>query len=267
MMRIVMGWSTSIALVALLAATPAAAQDDFVWSQDMERGSTLRVQGITGEIRAVAASGARAEVRGVKHGRRGDFEEVRILVQEDRNGFTVCAVYGQRDPVHCNQGDGDRDGRGSRRSIDVRVDFEVLVPEGVMFEGIMVTGDIEARDLRSNVEISTVTGDIFVSTSEVAEARTVTGRIEVEMGSTDFKDLEFATVSGNITVFLPSSINADIDFQSLMGDFESDFDLSIHSQKRRFIGSEFSGRLGSGGPELSFQTVTGDVELRRLRGN
>ena len=147
------------------------------------------------------------------------------------------------------------------------VDFEVVVPAGVMFEGVMVTGDIEARDLRSNVEISTVTGDIFVTTSEVAEARTVTGRIEVEMGSTDFEALEFTTVSGDITVFLPSSINADVDFQSVMGDFESDLDITIRSQERRFIGSEFSGRLGSGGPDMSFKTVTGDVELRRLRSN
>ena len=256
-----------MALVALLAAMPAAAQDDFAWSQEMERGSTLRVQGITGEIRAVAASGARAEVRGVKRGRSGDFEAVQILVQEDRNGFTVCAVYGQRDPVDCDQDDDERDDEWRRESIEVSVDFEVVVPEGVMFEGVMVTGDIEARDLRSDVEISTVTGDIFVSTSEVAEARTVTGRIEVEMRSSDFETLEFATVSGDITVFLPSSIDADVDFQSVMGDFESDFDLTIRSQERRFIGSEFSSRLGSGGPDMSFQTVTGDVELRRLRSN
>lgn len=261
---------TLLALVFLAGAAPLTAQEEpFDWSGRMGAGQVLEVKGIVGSIHAVLASGDQAEVVARKSGRRGDFGEVAIEVEELDDGFVICAVYGSwnHGKGHClpNRRDRNEDRERHRNvDIDVDVEFEVRVPAGVEFQGNMVSGGIEVEDLRSQVEVSTVSGDIFVSTSEMVWANSVAGDIEVEMGSFDWEDLEFSTVSGDITLWLPNDFGADIDFNSLSGDLETDFDLTIRNQRnRRWIGTDIEGSIGGGGRDLSISTVSGDVELRR----
>jgi hypothetical protein len=260
------------AAVAILAGTAPGiqAQDaSFRWQNDMRPGQVLEVRGIVGDIRAEPATGGRAEVVAEKHGRSRDFGDVEIRVEESRGGYVVCAVYHARDrqATGCDDhDDGDRD-RGRRRSIDVEVDYVVRVPVGVEFKAALVSGDIEARGLRSLVRANTVSGDIDVSTTEKAWANTVSGSIDVEMGSSEWSDLEFRTVSGDITLWLPAGLETDVDFQSLTGDIDSDFDITlVGRQKRSWIGSNVEGYIGDKGRRsLTFNTVSGDVRLRRGR--
>lgn len=262
-----------LAIVGLAVSLPLHAQDDtFEWSRPMREGQVLEVRGIVGSIRAVLSAGEQAEVVARKRGRRGDFEEVAIEVGERRDGWVVCAVYGSwnHGRGHCLPGGREDDDERQRRrdvDIDVDVEFEVRIPAGVQFDGGMVTGGIRVENVRSPVEVSTVSGNIFVSTSEMVWANSVSGDIEVEMGDFDWDDMEFSTVSGDITLWLPEDFAADIDFNSLSGDFETDFDLSVRSRRsRRWIGTDLRGTIGSGGRDLSINTISGDVALKRLRG-
>lgn len=66
-----------------------------------------------------------------------------------------------------------------RRSIDVEVDVEVQLPAGVEFIGSSVTGDVDVEDVRSDVSASSVSGDVFVSTSEVGRGSTVSGDVRL----------------------------------------------------------------------------------------
>ena len=267
------------ALLVLAFAAPSgganltAQEDTFEWSRGMGQGQVLEVRGIVGSIHAVLASGDRAEVVARKRGDRDDFGEVAIEVEELDDGFVICAVYGS-----WNHGEGRclRDGRdrrddedeGRHRDVDMDVDveFEVRVPAGVEFQGNMVSGEIEARDLRSEVDVATVSGNIFVSSTEMVWANSVSGDIEVEMGAFDGGEMEFSTVSGDITLWLPDNFGADLDFNSLSGDLSSDFDLTVSSRRnRRWIGTDIEGTIGGGGRELSLNTVSGDVDLRRTR--
>jgi len=128
----------------------------------------------------------------------------------------------------------------------------------------MVSGDIEVEDLRSEVEVNTVNGDIFVSTSEMAWANTVSGNIEIEMGDLGSEELEFNTVSGDITLWLPADFDADVRFSSLSGDLDSDFDMTLRNRREhRWIGSDIRATIGDGGQDLYFHTISGDVSLRR----
>jgi hypothetical protein len=246
------------------------AQDGrFEWSGELRKGQVLEVQGIVGEITAEYTSSATAEVVAVKEGRASDFDEVEIRVVEEREGYTICAVY----HAHAARGNGcdnthDGNDRGDRHhSIDVEVNYVVRVPAGVDFHGGMVSGDVSADRLRSDVHANTVNGDIHVSTTETAWGNTVSGSMEIEMGATDWRELEFHTVSGDITLWLPAGIDTDVDFGSLSGDLDSDFDITMTGrQSRRWVGSEVEGHIGSrGARSLSLNTVSGDVRLRRAR--
>ncbi len=188
--------------------------------------------------------------------------------------MTICAVYPERrssrrssrrsEPYECRPG-------GWRNNVniddvDVDVDFEVRVPSGVRFTGRTISGDVEAEDLGAFVLARTVSGDIYVSTSDLADAVTVSGSIEVAMGRADWSgDLEFHTVSGDITISFPESLNTKIEFESLSGDMDSDFPITITSRRNRWIGGRISGTIGEGGRSLSLKTVSGDVRLQRGR--
>ncbi len=268
-----MRWTTRVlAGFGVLASTASvgAAQDTFEWSEAMSAGDRLRVQGIVGEIRAEYTSGDRAEVVARKEGRSRDFDQVEIRTERRGDEVVVCAVY-RPDRVRgegcSNDHDDDRGrDRRNRRSIEVEVDFVVRVPAGVDFSAAMVSGDVFADDLRSNVEATTVNGDIDVSTSGRAEGKTVSGSIDIAMGSSDWRELDFGTVSGDITLWLPEGIETDVDFQSLSGDMRSDFDIATTRAGSRWIGSNVEGYIGSQGQRsLSFNTVSGDVRLRRPR--
>lgn len=260
---------TGLALGAFLAtgAGVLQAQDAVTeWSGRISSGDFLEVRGISGDIRAVLASGATAEVVAEKRGRERDFDEVEIRIEEVRGGVVVCAVYHPRaGETSCDQRDRDDDHDRRRRNIDVSVDFEVRVPSGVEFIAAMVSGDIEADGLRSDVDASTVSGSVFVSTTGVGRGSTVSGEIEVEMQSNDWDELHYSTVSGDITIWMADNVDTDVEFESLSGDFRSDFDVTVRRSRDRFVGSEFSGTIGDGGRKLSFNTVSGDVRLKRLR--
>jgi hypothetical protein len=260
-----------LALFALIVLPAGAAlgQDTFDWSARMSSGQNLVVKGIVGSIRTTLASGDQAEVVAHRRGDRDDFHHVAIEVEEDGDYIYVCAVYGDwkhgQGRCHPDYRHRDDDERHRGVDIDVEVDYEVRLPAGVEFEGSIVSGDIRAEGLRSDVSVNTVDGEIFVQTTGRAWANTVSGNMEIEMGDFSGGDLDFNTVSGDITLWLPSDFAADLEFSSLSGDFESDFDVQMTRRRNRWIGSHIEGTIGGGGRDLSFNTVSGDVELRRIR--
>lgn len=261
-------WAAAVALLIPGTMQAQNSVDPFDWSGEIQTGRTLRIMGISGDVQATFAPGAEAQVHAEKRGRESDFDEVRILIDEDQDGVTICAVYFRSDAEGCSRrGDHDDHDRGrGNRDLRVSVDFQVSLPAGVDLRADMVSGDISAEGLESDIYANTVSGDVDISTSELAEARTVSGRIEADIGSSDLADLEFQTVSGDIRVFLPEAADADVRFSSLSGDFDTDLPFEIRRQRDGFVGSSVRGQLGSGGPELRFSTVSGDVDVRRRRG-
>ena len=198
-------------LLLVSGISPLSAQDDTLeWSERLSSGDVLEVRNITGDIRVVMVAGNTARVVAEKNGRRSDFDRIDIRIEQEPDGFTICAVYDRRDENGCD-GRGNRSyDRDRRREIRASVDFEVRLPAGVEFIGTSVTGDVDVRDVESDVTANTVTGDIEVSTTETAWATTVSGSIDIEMGSTDWDDLSFNTVTGDITLRLPAGTDFDV---------------------------------------------------------
>lgn len=260
-----------LAALAVKSVPTQAQENTFEWAQRMSQGQTLEVKGIAGEIQAVYTSGDQAEVVAVKRGDAEDFHQVAIEVADAGDRIVICAVYGtwnhgegQCHPGHRNRGDRD-EWEDHDEDMNVRVDYVVRLPAGVELEGTVVSGDIEAEGLRSDVVLTTVDGDIAVSTTGMAYAKTVSGDMEIEMGDLGTGDLEFNTVSGDITLRLPSDLEADVDFNSLSGEFETDFDMNVTRESDRFIGLSIEGTIGGGGRDLSLSTISGNVRLQRLR--
>lgn len=259
-----LGAGTMLAVAGLaVAAGSVRAQEDWTWTGTLTRGQEMRIEGVRGTVRAgPAAAGEAASVRAVIRGAGADEGEVRVVAVEHGGGVTICALYPARRGRPDNECSTDPDDRNwNIEDTDVRVDFEVRVPPGVDFEGRTISGSVIATGLDATVHAGTVNGDVRVETSGAATAATVSGDLEVSMGRIPADGAEFSTVSGDITVELPGGAAADVSFRSVSGDVESDFPLTLTRGGRRVEGT-----VGGGGPRLIFQSVSGDLLLRRRGG-
>lgn len=249
-------------LTGLLAALTGSAlqAQDFTWSGELAQGRTIEIEGVNGEIAAQPASGGRVEVVADKRSRRSDERSVRIEVVEHAGGVTICAVY----PTPGNAAQQNRcapgsEGQMNTRDNDVVVDFAVRVPAGVGLVARTVNGEVEARDLRSDVVARTVNGDVSLSTTGAARAETVNGSIDIAMGPLR-GDLEVETVNGSITLSVPAGLNAELDASTVNGGIESDFPMTITGRMDR---RNVHAVIGDGGPALRLRTVNGAIAIRR----
>ena len=251
-----------LAVAAVLAAPPAQAED-FRWSGAIAPGKVLEIKGVNGGIEAGPASGSEVEVTARKSGRRSDPSEVEIKVVEHGGGVTICAVYpnpSDERPNECQPGSG---GRMNTRNNDVKVEFSVRVPEGVRFVGRTVNGGVEAEGLAADAEVYSVNGTVTVTSSGLARAQTVNGSITAAMGRADWSGpLELKTVNGTITVELPASTSARVEASTVNGGIDTDFPLTVTG---RFGPRHVSGTIGSGGRDLTLETVNGGIHIRRGR--
>lgn len=251
-------------LATALFVAPAAAQDApaFDWSGTIEQGRSIEIIGVNGDVEAALSTDGRVHVHAVRTARRSDPQSVRIEVVEHGDGVTVCAVYptpgNARHENECERGGGQM----SVNDNDVQVHFTVRVPAGVRFVGATVNGGIEATGLRSEVEASTVNGDVRVATTGLAQASTVNGDIDATVGSgTLAQDLEFSTVNGSIELSAPAGLNADLEAETVNGQIDSDFEVRTSGRMER---NALRGTIGSGGEDLDLSTVNGRIRLRRI---
>jgi hypothetical protein len=265
------------------AAGRGASQEDFRWAGRVARGQTIEIRGIVGDVRAEAASGDQVEVVGRRGG--DDADRVRIEVVESDEGVIVCAIYPTRQGGRSGSDErengrrrspddacSDNDGEGGEIDAeDARIDFTVRVPAGVKFASRTVAGDVNVTGLRSAVDVATVSGDVEVSTTGTARASTVSGDVTATFGETDGEGMEFASVSGDVILRLAGNVGAEVSAHTLSGEIDSDFDLRVRGEEEDDggfhieIGSAASGTIGRGGPELSVNTVSGNIRLERVR--
>lgn len=260
------------------ASRVRGAQDDFRWSGRLARGQEIEIRGIVGDVSAQPASGDQVEVVGRFTGDDGD--QLRVEVEETRDGAVICVIYPghRRDRGEGPCGGGTEWSDGDHDDFDGGVDFTVRVPEGVKLGAYTVAGDIDALQLRSDVEVATVAGDVRVSTSGAANATSVSGDVEATVGRAG-EDMDFTTVSGNVVVRLAGDIGAEVEAQTLSGRIESDFELDRGSMSGHDdddddhggfrvnvqIGQRATGVIGRGGPDLNVTTVSGNIRLERAR--
>jgi hypothetical protein len=238
--------------------TPAQERQEFRWSGRVDAGDLLEIKGVNGPISARPADGDEIEVVAVKTGRRSDPEEVRIDVIEHSGGVTLCAVYptpGGRDENECGVGS---DGHNNTERNDVQVSWEVRVPASVRFRGRTVNGDVEAMDLREDVDVATVNGDVELATGGFAEARTVNGSIRARMDGAPREDVSFETVNGSINLDVDQGLDADLDAEWLNGDLETDIPFQIQGRMGR---RSARGSLNDGGRLIRLRTVNGSIRI------
>ncbi|MHB8500640.1 MAG: DUF4097 family beta strand repeat-containing protein [Candidatus Acidiferrales bacterium] len=260
-----------VAVISLVAGVPARAQgekrtvfapSDFHWQGNLHAGQTLEVVNTNGEIAANRASGDAARVAGVRGGNDDD-HELFIEVVEYADGVTICAVYAKdKAPGRCHRGGVSSESSGNWwHGHRAKINFDVQVPRGVRFHALTTNGGVHCVNLESVVEAATTNGNVEVSTSEWASAKTTNGGVRVAMGNAKWSgELELVTTNGSVDVTLPASAEFKVDAATTNGGIRSDFPITVQGT---FGPKTLSGTVGGGGRELKVATTNGGIELKK----
>lgn len=144
------------------------------------------------------------------------------------------------------------------------VDFVLKVPNKAKLNSIdSVNGAITIKDMRSAVQADAVNGRITIEgSSGDVSADTVNGKIIIRMdrlGSS--QRVKADSVNGDITLYAPADASFKLSSETLNGDLSNEFGIEV--KKGRYVGADMNGSYNGNGASLSFDTVNGDIELRK----
>ncbi len=275
-------------MLALLAALTLAAPQaqDFRWTGQLAAGQRVTVQNIIGNVSVEPASGRQAEVTATRRaGRYGNPEDVEITAEETSTGVRICVRYpGWRESRSDDDRDGCRGGNNGndrRNRNDTEITFVVRLPAGVRVEAATVAGNVDARQIGADAELTSVSGDVELDGFTGAElhATTVSGdvtlrnirgrRVEAETVSGDvgFEGVlardgryDLTTLSGSVMVDLPAGAGAEVRASTFSGRIRMPEGMVSEASNRRR--TRASGRIGEGGASLNLESFSGNVDVR-----
>ena len=225
---------------------------------------------VTGHDRNTVEMHAKETVRGDL---QADIERARADMQlrtETEPGRVAIRVR--------HSGEDDNDGRrnwGGWDNYSIEYDIEVKVPRGATIDISTVNdGDVTVEDVNGEFTLRNVNGDVrLVRAGGSGSINTVNGDVEAIFARAPSEATSFHTVNGELDVTFPANLSAELAFHTMQGDVFTDFDvesLSTPPEVRRDRGryvmktnrnSAF--RVGTGGERYSFNTLNGDIFVRK----
>jgi len=249
---------------------------------DIVNGS-MRVTGYDGnEVQVVAYKTIRAESASRMERAR---TEVTLDIRSGDDGVIVFEETPDRrydEDRRYRDDDGDRGYRRNRRGsrhgwdsdgYDVEFELEIRVPSNVDFYLSTVNGeDIDVENLHGKFGVSNINGGIDMrSVSGSGSIGTINGDVRVAFTKNPSEHTSFKTLNGEIDVRFPSTPSADMRFKTMNGEVYTDFEVkgmsmpaSVREKRGKKVygsGDAFRVQSGGGGPELTFDSLNGNIYL------
>ena len=197
--------------------------------------------------------------------------EVRLDTRETSSGVLLCEDAGRRCGCDERPSSSWRDRDESRYRVDTH--FTLRVPRNIAVRLCSINGGrITVMHTTGGVEVEHVNGGIDVDDIRgAAHLTTVNGAIHATYPGAPPAS-SFRTVNGSIVASFPKSLSADMRLRTMNGGLFTDFETTAlprtaatpERRGNRFVyrsNRTVSVRVGGGGPELSFETLNGDVRV------
>jgi hypothetical protein len=244
-------------------------------------GRSLDVRNINGFIHVEGTSDAAVQisvhktVRAETAADKADADRDVQLEFADQKPTVEAIVRDRRSHV-CGEPNRD-DGRWERVHYDVRFDFTIRVPRDVKLRLCTINGgDLIVNGTHGDFLVDNVNGRIEMGgVAGSGRAHTVNGPIKVTFTANPMEASSFKTVNGNVDVSFVDGLSADFSMKTFNGGLFTDFDVqplagraapAPERRDGRFVYrvNEFTRvRVGRGGPEISFETLNGNVRALR----
>jgi hypothetical protein len=241
---------------------------------------TLDIDNVDGTIQVVGDSGSTIRVEGERITHAADQEaldrakrDVKLDVNE-KDGIAQFYVNGPFRGNHSNEDHGFHL-HFDDHEYEVTYNFTIHVPRDLGLRLRTVNGDIKTEETRGKFDIRGVNGAVTMTgAAGYGSLQTVNGRTSVSFRESPRQASDFKTVNGAIDASFPSNFSADVRFKTLNGQAYTDFEATALPSAPQ-AGERANGkfvykfnqtrnvRIGSGGPELSFETVNGDIRIKK----
>lgn len=284
-----------VALVALAMPAVSSAQRDgdrVDTTLTLERGGTVQLGVISGEIRVTGEQ--RADVRILAEIERGRFEtsfsRSRLALNtRSVNGRQGSARYDVTVPigtrVQATSISGTIEIRATNAEVVARTTSGTVIIRDAAdrVEAMSISGDVEMRGVKGRLRAETTSGDIRVddasgemsaesvsgnvslrrSRFDGIRATTVSGSITYEGPLSRDGSYRFGAHSGSILLVLPANVAASLELETFSGRITTDFPLVLQpgSGDRRGRRMEFT--LGEGGARVVGGSFSGNITIRR----
>lgn len=213
----------------------------------LSAGAHINVSNISGPVSVEATDGSVAEVHIYRTARNPDDLAYRkVSVEQTSSGLTIQ-----------QKNDGTE-----HSSIDLLNRVVLKVPRQVSVSGKSISGDFNVAGISGAVDLNGISGS--VEAKQLNGALTVSGvsgNVRVAVARINDTGLRVSGVSRNVYLGLASNLNAELSVGNTTAGVSNKIDgLALAS-----VGpSNYSARLGSGGPRIEVSNVTGFIVLQRI---
>ena len=110
---------------------------------------------------------------------------------------------------------------------------------------------------------STINYQVYLPKEIKVRANSISGDYEYTYYGTPY---DLKTISGAIDITVPQSLGLDFAAKTISGEIYSDIDIEFPYGKeglRQIVGQDIKGRISQGGKESNFETISGNIYLRR----
>jgi len=193
-------------------------------------------------------------------------EEVKLDITEEGN---VIDIYVDGPFRHQH----NKRGNWSDPGYEVHYDFDIKIPRKTsIYLKTATAGIIQVSNIEGEFQVRHADGKIVMNDIVGAgTARTANGDVKVLFAKNPDSDCSFKTVAGDIDVVFLKNLSADFLLKTRYGDAYSDFPVSLlpvqssateERKNGKFVyrsNTSVGIRIGSGGPEIKMDTLTGDI--------
>ena len=248
-------------------------------------GRTLDVRNTNGFIHVEATSdpAVQMSIRKVIRGETRDHlaEAQRDVRLDFRDGAArVEATVTDRRGHVCGEEWNDSGERWERVRYDVKFDFTIRVPRGVAVRLCTInSGDVIVNGTQGDFDVTNVNGPVELNqVAGSGRAHTVNGGVKVTFTANPRAESSFKTVNGNVDVTFLEGLGADFAMKTMNGGLFTDFDAQPLPNTAGAAGERRNGkfvyryneytrvRVAGGGPQITFETLNGNVRARRAGG-
>ncbi|MFB3815790.1 MAG: DUF4097 domain-containing protein [Terriglobales bacterium] len=214
------------------------------------RGRTCRIElsNLNGDVRITAADTSEVKIDAVKHSSDADRVRDTRIVVDARPDAIIIETKTDRTSWFGNNG-------------PASVDYTIQVPRTARLDKIgLVNGSVAITGVTGGVRASSVNGSVTAeNVGGNLELKTVNSSARASVATLG-NTISLKSVNGPVSLTIPSDSKADITAKSVNGSIENDFGLYV--KKGPYVGRKLSGRLASGGTEISLKTVNGSINIR-----
>jgi hypothetical protein len=159
------------------------------------------------------------------------------------------------------------------RFYDVSYDIEVEAPRHALLVASTVNGQLQVEQMDGDFDVHAVNGGVRMSAiGGSGDVHTVNGRVTIQFARNPQRASSFKSVNGALDVEFQPGLSGDLFFKTFNGGIYSDFDVlplpvsAVDTERKNgmFVyrsNRQSRGRVGSGGPQLSFETLNGEIRL------